>query len=397
MKTSRIILPALVITLLASGCGAGQVFGPTLTPSPLPATSTPTLTPTPAATATLTPSPTPDYPPQGLGPSNFPPGVNPLTGLEVGNPASLERRPIAVKVENLPREDRPQWGLSKADINYEYYTEEGTTRFIAIFYGNDAELVGPVRSARLFDLNIVPMYKSAFAFGSAWSLVLNRLFSQDYGNRLLIETSWSYPAIFRKNVNGNNYLMVNTALIKDALRNYGATNERQNLDGMFFMASPPAGGSPATTVYTRYSSAIYNRWDYDPATQKYMRNSDTQNAGSPEQEIYAPLVDRATGEQISADNVVTFFVQHDVIIKQGATEVIDVPLYGNGTAYIARNGLIYQVQWARPNRDSVLTLVNADGSPFPFKPGNTWYQVMGNTSSVEQPADGTWRFTFSIP
>jgi len=397
MKTSRILFSALIVTLLASGCGAGQILGPTLTPTPIPptATSTPTLTPVPTATVTLTP--TPDYPPQGLGPTNFPPGVNPLTGLEVKNPASLERRPIAVKVENLPREDRPQWGLSKADINYEYYTEEGTTRFIAIFYGNDADLVGPVRSARLFDLNIVPMYKSAFAFGSAWSLVLNRLFSQDYANRLLIETSWTFPAIFRQNVNGNNYLMVNTALIKDALRNYGATNERQNLDGMFFMAQPPAGGSPANTVYTRFSSAIYNRWDYDPTTQKYKRFSDTQNAGSPETEVYAPLVDRATGEQITADNVVTFFVQQDVIIKQGSTEVIDVPLYGNGTAYIARNGQMYQVQWARPTRDSVLTLVNADGSPFPYKPGNTWYQVMGNTSKATQPADGVWRFTFSIP
>ena len=113
--------------------------------------------------------------------------------------------------------------------------------------------------------------------------------------------------------------------------------------------------------------------------------------------MYAPLVDRATGEQITADNVVTFFVQQDVIIKQGSTEVIDVPLYGNGTAYIARNGQMYQVQWARPTRDSVLTLINADGSPFPFKPGNTWYQVMGNTSTAAQPADGVWRFTFSIP
>ncbi len=77
--------------------------------------------------------------------------------------------------------------------------------------------------------------------------------------------------------------------------------------------------------------------------------------------------------------------------------MIDVPLYGNGVAYIARNGQLYQVQWARPTRDSVLTLVNPDGTNFPYKPGNTWYEVMGRTSSVEQPKDGTWRFTFSIP
>ncbi len=397
MKTSRYFIAAIILTLVLSGCGAGQLFGPTVTPLPTATPPRPTSTPTPADTPTPTASPTPDYPPQGLGPTNFPPDVNPLTGLQVEDPANLERRPIAVKVENLPREDRPQWGLSKADITYEYYTEEGTTRFIAIFYGENAELVGPIRSARLFDLNIVPMYKSAFVFGSAWSLVLNRLYSQDYYNRLLIESTWTQPAIFRKNVNGNNFLMVNTDLVGDALRNYGATNTRQNLDGMFFMAQPPAGGSKVDSVYTRFSSAIYNRWDYDPASEKYMRFSDTQNAGSPETEVYAPLVDRATGEQITADNVVTFFVQQDVIMRSGSTEVIDVPLYGNGTAYIARNGQMYQVFWSRPTRDSVLTLVNPDGTPFPFKPGNTWYEVMGNTSTVEQPTDSTWRFTFSIP
>jgi hypothetical protein len=304
---------------------------------------------------------------------------------------------VAVKVENLPREDRPQWGLSKTDINYEYYTEEGTTRFISIFYGLNADMVGPVRSARLFDVNIIPMYKSAFVFGSAWSLVLNRLFSQDFANRLFIEGSWTQPAVFRYKVGGNNYLMTNTALIGKVLQTYGATNDRQNLDGMFFMAQTPAGGSPANTVYTRYSAAIYNRWDYDPTTGKYKRFSDTQNAGTIETETYAPLVDRATGEQITAENVVMIFVQQDVISRTGGTEVIDVPLYGNGTAYIARNGQIYPALWSRPTRDSVLTLVTPEGTYFPYKPGNTWYEVMGRTSTATQPSDGVWRFTFSIP
>jgi hypothetical protein len=400
MKIPRVyILLALCLPIL-SGCGAGQIFGPTRTITPIPYTPTPVLpsaTPTPEFTPTPTITPTPNYPPQGLGPTGFPENINPLTGLPVSDPNLLNRRSVAVKVENLPRADRPQWGLSKADINYEYYTEEGTTRFISIFYGADADMVGPVRSARLFDVNIIPMYKSAFVFGSAWSLVYNRLLNQDFANRLLIESVYSAPAIFRYNSAGNNYLMTNTGLIGQVLKNYGVVNTRQNLDGMFFMAPPPAGGSKADTIYTRFSSAIFNRWDYDPVTEKYMRYSDTDNAGSPETEVYGPLVDRSTGEQITADNVVVFFVQQDVIIKTGSTEVIDVPLYGNGVAYIARNGQLYQVQWARPTRDSVLTLVNPDGTNFPYKPGNTWYEVMGRSSSVEQPKDGTWRFTFSIP
>ena len=57
-----------------------------------------------------------------------------------------------------------------------------------------------------------------------------------------------------------------------------ASNGRQNLNGMFFNLTAPAGGQPGTQVYVRYSGAIYNRWDYDPASGKYLRFSDTADA-----------------------------------------------------------------------------------------------------------------------
>ena len=122
---------------------------------------TPTITPLalPSATATETQpyvylTPTPGYPEDGFGPFNFPTDINPLTGLST-DPAILDRRPLLIKVSNLPRDVRPQSGLSRADIVYEYYTEEGTTRFIAIYYGQDAEQVGSIRSARFFDEHII--------------------------------------------------------------------------------------------------------------------------------------------------------------------------------------------------------------------------------------------------
>ena len=82
--------------------------------------------------------------PYGYGPENFPHDVNPLTGLRVGDPKLLDRRPLAIKITNYPRNVRPQSGLSLADIVYEYYLEQNVTRFIGIFYGNEAEKVGPV-------------------------------------------------------------------------------------------------------------------------------------------------------------------------------------------------------------------------------------------------------------
>src|SRR5687767_1955906 len=91
----------------------------------------------------------------GFVPANL---TNPLTGLAFADPSLAERRPMAIKITNSPDYVRPQSGLSLADVVYEYYIEWGDTRFIAVFYGNDAEQVGPVRSGRFFDEHILRMY-----------------------------------------------------------------------------------------------------------------------------------------------------------------------------------------------------------------------------------------------
>jgi hypothetical protein len=161
----------ILITLLSLTLACQPVPQPDLPP-----TATPY--PLPSATAAPTqmgayPTPTPGYPEEGFGPENFPVDINPLTGLSA-DPANLDRRPMLIKVSNLPREVRPQSGLSRADIVFEYYTEEGTTRFIAIYYGKDAEQVGSIRSARFFDEHIVRMYRGFFVFGSGDERVRNR-------------------------------------------------------------------------------------------------------------------------------------------------------------------------------------------------------------------------------
>src|SRR5690606_8212981 len=130
---------------------------------------------TPQAAPTYTPYPTKYVLPQeGSAAVQVIPSVgndssinNPLTGLPVSDPAMLGRRPIAIKIGNAPRYVRPQSGLSLADVAYEYYIEWGQTRFVAVFYSNDAERVGPVRSGRFFDEHIARMYHSFLFFKGA--------------------------------------------------------------------------------------------------------------------------------------------------------------------------------------------------------------------------------------
>lgn len=392
------LISMLVLIAILAACGPAPVALATPTfaplPDPTPTPIPPTETPVPP-TPTPEPTPTPAYPPEGIGPASYPEGVNPLTGLPVANPALLERRPILMKVSNLPRSVRPQWGLSRADIVYEYYTEEGTTRFAAVFLGQDAEQVGSIRSARFFDDKLIRMYKAVFAFGSADERVRWRLFTADYANRLVLEWTAGCPALCRVDPGGYDFLVGNTAEISAYITRKGVPNGRQDLSGMFFQLQPPEGGTPVQHIYTRYSGSIYNRWDYDPLAGRYLRYADTVDDFQGSGEVYAPLTDRLTGEAITADTLVVVLIPHFYFLY--TPEIIDMQFGRSGPAYVFRDGLLYQVYWSRPSESSVLSLTWPDGRPFPFKPGVTWFEVMGTSSRIEQLADGSWKFRFGIP
>ncbi|GAB4524671.1 MAG: DUF3048 domain-containing protein [Anaerolineales bacterium] len=393
-----LILGFLILTLAACGKAAPTPI-PTATPSPTVVTATPEATRTPTlvpstATPTLEPTATPL---PVFGPDHFPASINPLTGLPVANPALLERRPLAVKISNDPRAMRPQWGLNEADIVYEYYAELGRTRFIGIFYGQDSEQVGPIRSARLFDEHIVRMYKAALAFVSADSRVLNYLFSAEYADRLVSEYPAGCPPMCRVDPQGWNHVLTNTADLSKYLSTQGVDNSRQNLDGMRFDPAPPAGGQDVSQINVRYSMSFYGQWDYDPASGSYVRWQDAAEAQTVADEQYTLLIDRVDGQPVQADNVVVILVPHEYWFKQGRTEIFDVKLSGFGKAYVFRDGRVYEVSWGRNASDQVLSLFNPDGSRFPLKPGRTFYQVLGANSQVTQPAQDVWRFLFWLP
>ncbi len=384
------VLPLLLAASLLTSCG-----GVTITLDEAPSV-TPAATETPAPTATPEPTPTPAYPSEGYGPDNFPADINPLTGLKVEDPAVLNRRSVVVKIENLPREHRPQSGLSAADIVFEYYTELGTTRFAAVYYGQNPTRVGPVRSARHFDANVIQAYKSIFIFASAYYGVLDRLYNSNFARRLMLESRSSYPAMFRDDSSGINLLFANIGEVAGAAQRLNINNERQVLDGMRFTAAPSLQGQSAQQLFVHYSSAVYCRWDYDQTSGLYLRSADTQAASKAEDERFAPLIDKVTGKQLEASNVVVLLVGHYFRVKNASTEVVDVYFTGSGAALLLRDGQIFSVKWQRSGENGMLTLVDDQGMPFPLKPGNTWYQVVGSRSELTQPGETAWRVSFGF-
>jgi hypothetical protein len=411
MKSTRM----LWIVLLFFTVSACDLFtsAPDIAPTQQPASAslpTETQVPTVASPPTAEPlvltaapvateSPTAISEPVAYGPQNFPLNIDPLTGKTVGDPSLLERRPLAVKIQLFPRSGRPPWGVSAADIVYDYYQNFGLTRLHAIFLSHNAETVGPIRSARLLDQSLVSMYQSVFAFGSAEQRTYSRLFGADYASRLVVEGNSNCPPLCREDPNGANYLVTNTDQLSAYASSQGVDNVRQNLDGMFFNSETPPGGQPIRQVFVRFSISAYTFWDFNPDTSRYLRFQDTQEAPDAQTEDYAPLTDRSTGEQAAADNVVVIYATHQYAFntKSGPSEVIDIQLSGSGPAYAFRDGQMFQVNWNRPDKNSVLFLTFPDGASYPLKPGNTWFEVIGQSSTLEKPSPDVWRFLHYIP
>lgn len=409
----RTLILALLLSLLMGACSFPtqqqptplptviQVLGATPTPEPTAteAPPTPTASPTVTATSLPTATPTPAYPPEGLGPDNFPENVNPLTGLEVEDISLLERRPVSVKVNIIPRQGtRPPWGLSFADIVYEFYQNAGYTRFHAVFLGQDSPLVGPIRSARMLDGPLVRMHSSIFAYSGADGNVDITLRNSVFGYRLARDRAprttcppTDVQPMCRFDPTGYDFLMTGTAEVHVYMRNRGVDDERQNLDGMFFKLEPPEGGELAEVVYTRHSLDSYNRWDYDAETGRYLRYQDTVVLRGDQQEEYLPLMDRVNDQQIVADNVVILLAPHEYF-RPPPGEIIEVELKDKGQAYAFRDGRVYPVIWRHSNPDQVMYLTYEDGTLFPFKPGITWFQIVGKYSEISQPDETTWRF-----
>ena len=185
-----------VLLFVLSGCGlrtndASAGGMPSPTPFQPAQTASDSLyagaAPTPLSLPTFTPIPIVTTDPTLLQPTavTLPPPIDPLTGLPAPDPALMDRRPLAIKVANYPRYIRPQSGLTLADQVFEYYIEDGLTRFIAVFYGSNSEWVGPVRSGRFFDENIQRMYQAYLVFKFADKRVLEYFRTTDFAQFLV--------------------------------------------------------------------------------------------------------------------------------------------------------------------------------------------------------------------
>jgi len=365
--------------------------GPTDTPT---ATATLTLTPTDTATATatntatntptatFTPTDTPSPTPTPNGPFVYPEGVNPLTGLPYPNAEAMARRNLIVKVSNYPPVVRPQSSVNLADVVYEVEAEGGVTRFAAIFRSNAPTHVGSVRSARLLELELVPMYNALLAYSGTSEPIQQLILSSPYvyqtfsplkGDNCADAGFCRFP---REGLNFEHTLFLDTTKLYEVATRRNV-NTGYQARGFAFSDFPDPGGLTANDVYIDWYGQTDARWQYDASTGRYLRYTDS-----------VAHSDALTGEQLWADNLVIVEVPHERrpdLFPEGATyESLEIQLWDQGRAMLARDGLWYQGYWRRPSREpgDALQVIYGNNVPIMMKPGRTWVSVVRGFGDV---------------
>lgn len=336
-----------------------------------------TLTPVVESTASPTSQPEPHGMEGWIGPVDYPDNVNPLTGEILSDPPALDRRPIAVKISNYPAQYvRPQSGLDMADLVFEHYAEGGVTRLTAVYYGQGAEQVGSVRSGRLIDLEIPAMYQAAFAYSGSSIGVRVRIRSSDFFDRVISpDFGYGEPYFYRVPRDGVAFEHTLYADLYDiwAWLENNDNNSRPDLEGLVFSEEIPEGdtGASAENITVGYIAGDSQvEWVYSAASGRYLR----WQGG-------VAHTDRVSGAQLSAANVVILGAHHedtDILEDNvaGGHYSIEIQLWGEGPATVFRDGLRYEGRWHRTDRADMTTFTDLEGTPLPFKLGNTWFQIV---------------------
>ncbi|HEY5984174.1 MAG TPA: DUF3048 domain-containing protein [Anaerolineales bacterium] len=339
------------------------------------------------------------------------PPLNPLTGLTVSDARMLDRRPLAIKISNYPRDIRPQYGLNEADVVFEYYIEWGYTRFIGIFYGNDATQIGPVRSGRYFDEHITRMYHAYYVFNYADPREYDYFLGGDLQPFMVVPGYGSCPPFFQVRVSGlisdvRHYeTYFDSTRFADCLARKSGDNERPRLEATTFSRAVPTEGIQVDRIFTYYSRCDYSYWQYGASSGRYLRFQEASpnqklshiNDCSDKPQTYASLIDAVAGKQVSADNVVVLYAAHTFAnAGEQDDEIYHINLLDSGRAYVFRDGIGLPARWMRTDIDRPLLITSPTGQPLGLRPGRTFFEVIGETSS-EWSDDTAWHFDFRTP
>lgn len=280
--------------------------------------------------------------------------VAPLTGLPAQAGDDLNRPALAVKMDNHPLA-RPQTALDQADLVFEY-RHEGVTRFLAVFHSQLPSPLGPVRSSRTSDFDLVsgldtPLYASSGGNDSvAAGLRTLPIFDVTAITQSEYFRDGSRPAPHNLFTNAEDLVALAPA---DATTPGSWFTYRSDDEAPSATATAVEG---AVTIRYRGSPVVTHTWSAE--TGGWLRTQDNR----PHTTI--------TGDQLAPANVVIMVTTYGTSSADSASpEVVSV---GEGEVVVLSDGMLTEGTWSRAAADAKPELLDAAGEVITLTPGSTW-------------------------
>lgn len=294
---------------------------------------------------------------------------SPLTGEKVPDQASTQAAVTGIMIENSP-EARPQSGIKSAGVVYEAIAEGGITRFLALYQQAKPQLVGPVRSVRLYYVDWVAPFQASIAHIGGSKFALDEVRNGKYRDIDQFFNAGSYWRATDRYAPHNVYT---------SFERLDALNNKKGYTTSAFTAWPRQDGNPvetpnATSINVTISGPAYNsHYDYDRATNTYHRS-----VGG------APHIDREAG-LITPSTVIVMDTVMTRVFEDGYREQITTT--GAGRARIFQNGTVIEGTWTKADRGSQISFTDATGQPVPLNRGQTWITAI----PTNQRGSVTWK------
>ena len=287
---------------------------------------------------------------------------SPLTGNIVPDLATTTKATTGIMIENSP-DARPQSGIKESGVVFEAVAEGGITRFLVVYQEQKPQLIGPVRSVRMYYIDWIAAFNASVAHIGGSAAALAEVRNGSYRD---IDQFFNAGAYWRATDRYAPHNVYTSFERLDALNAAKGFTESK-FTGFARKDSKASAAPTATQINVTISSPLFNSsYAYNAETNTYNRSQ----AG-------APHVDREAG-QISPRVVIVLKTKETRVLEDGWREQITT--IGSGAATIFQDGEAIEGTWTKASKTDQIVFTDATGAAIKLARGQTWITAVSDAT-----------------
>jgi hypothetical protein len=276
-------------------------------------------------------------------------------------------RPLSIMIENS-KGARPQTGLDKANIVYEVLAEGGITRFLAIYYDQEAEVVGPVRSARPYFVSKSLEHQAIYVHIGGSEEADNFIKEERIDD---INEFVDFQPFWRtQDREPPHNLYTSTIQLRKEANKLGYVEMIKKQDYQFETESnEKLTGRQNNSIVIPYNNDYTVSYKYQPESMKYLRFINNE-----------PHIDAQTKKQLVVDNIIIQFAPTKIIDEEGR---LAIDFIGKGKGLLFFKGSSEEITWEKQDLESRTVFLDKEGNRIALTPGNVWIQIVPSDLRVQ--------------